>query len=424
MRRRFPGILAGTTLLAGMLTVSAASAPAAHSASPSGGAVQVAASGGLAADVHRVCAWPPKHGQAACMALVRTNTKKGLRSRVAPDVLNQGYVPADLQSAYNLPSATAGAGRTVALVEAYNDPTAESDLAVYRSQFGLPPCTTANGCFKRVYPSGSVPAADEGWSGETALDLDMVSAICPHCHIELIEAASQGSADLSLAEDVAMSDAKYVSNSWGWPESSSADAGFDFGSTQGVAITVSSGDGGYGVNFPASDPYVISVGGTSLLQSTNARGWDEIAWSGAGSGCSQVAQGGKPPWQTDSGCSNRTVADVSAVADPNTGVYTYNTSSPSICSGWCVFGGTSVAAPIIASVYALAGVPANNDPAYSLYAHSDQLNDIQGGTNSFSGCTPDYLCNAGPGYDGPTGLGTPNGVGAFVPTTGPYDYWP
>jgi len=176
----------------------------------------------------------------------------------------------------------------------------------------------------------------------------------------------------------------------------------------GIAITVSSGDGGYGVEFPAASQYVTAVGGTTLTGSLQS-GWNETAWSGAGSGCSAYIP--KPSWQKDSGCANRTVADVAADADPNTGVAVYDSFRYQGYSGWLVFGGTSVASPIIASVYALAGNAASVIDGASPYAHTGSLHDITSGSNG--SCGGSYLCTAGPGYDGPTGNGTPNGTGAF-----------
>jgi subtilase family serine protease len=179
-----------------------------------------------------------------------------------------------------------------------------------------------------------------------------------------------------------------------------------------VVITASSGDSGYGVEYPAASQYVTAVGGTSLSTSSNSRGWTESVWStssteGAGSGCS--AYDAKPTWQTDTGCSDRTVADVSAVADPATGVAVYQTYG---ASGWAVYGGTSVASPLIAAVYADAGTPTVDYPAADLYANTSSLNDVTSG--STTSCSPAYLCTAETGYDGPTGLGTPNGLTAFT----------
>jgi len=360
------------------------------------------------------------------MALARTNVPKGMSpAKVTPSAITSGdgYTPALLQSAYNLTAASAanGGGQTVAVVDAYDDPNAEADLGTYRAQYDLPPCTTANGCFKKVNEYGDetdYPAPNPGWSAEMSLDIDMVSAICPNCHILLVEANSNDDSDVSVAEFTAVGlGARYVSNSYGAPESADDTQLNPFYDYPGVVITAATGDAGYGVEYPAASPYVTAVGGTSLLPAANGRGWAEIAWYAGGSGCSAYEP--KPSWQTDTGCANRTVADVSAVADPNTGVWMYDTASavaaglPS--NGWNIEGGTSVATPIIAAVYALAGTPANDTyPASYPYAHPSDLYDIVAGTNSYSGCSPMYLCTAGHGYDGPTGLGTPDGVAAFA----------
>jgi subtilase family serine protease len=277
---------------------------------------------------------------------------------------------------------------------------------VYRTQFGLPACTTANGCFRKVNQNGgtSYPRADRGWAQEISLDLDMASAICPNCKILLVEASSNSFSNLGAAVNrAATMGASAISNSYGGSESS-GETGYE-ASYDHPGVTVSSGDGGYGVEYPAASQYVTAVGGTSLSTASNTRGWAETVWSGAGSGCSAYIT--KPTWQTDTGCSKRTVADVSAVADPNTGVAVYDTYGGS--SGWLVFGGTSVAAPIIAGVYALAGNSTNNGSIP--YSHSSLLFDITSGSNG--SCGGSYLCTAGTGYDGPTGLGTPNGSGGF-----------
>jgi subtilase family serine protease len=331
-----------------------------------------------------------------------------------------GYGPPDIQSAYALPSGTAGAGQTVAIVDAYDDNKAEADLGTYRSTYGLPACTTANGCFKKVNQSGtqgSYPSNNQSWAVEISLDLDMVSATCPQCHILLVEASSNANANLYAAEDTAARlGATEISNSYGGAESSSDPSTNSHFNHPGVAITVSSGDGGYGVEYPAASPFVTAVGGTTLQRASNTRGWTESAWSGAGSGCS--AYEAKQSWQTDSGCSKRTVADVSAVADPNSGVNVYDGNCSGIdkllgnCfSGWGVVGGTSASSPIIASVYALAGNASSVTYGSFPYAHATSLNDVTSGTNG--SCSGSYLCTSGPGFDGPTGLGTPNGAGAF-----------
>ena len=367
----------------------------------------------------------PKPGQLACFALRRTTKALGsIPANVSPDATVGGFGPSDLDSAYNLPTAN-GSGKTVAIVDAYNDPNAESDLGTYRSQFGLPACTTANGCFRKVNQTGgtSYPANNSGWAGEIALDIEMVSAACPKCHILLVEATSATTANLGTAVNEAVSlGANAVSNSYGGSESSSdPTTGTTYYKHPGVAITVSSGDEGYVTEFPASSPWVTSVGGTALSRASNSRGWSESVWStssseGAGSGCS--AYESKPSFQHDTGCSRRTVADVSAVADPATGVAVYDSYGS---GGWTVFGGTSVASPLVAGVYALASSPGASDfPNSYPYANTGALNDVTTGQTASCGT---YLCKAGTGYDGPTGLGTPNGVAAFGPSsTGTNDF--
>jgi subtilase family serine protease len=360
-------------------------------------------------------------GTLRCFALHQVNPAEPSALRadaVNPALTPSGFGPSDLVSAYNLP-AGGGAGQTVAIVDAYNDPDAESDLATYRTQFGLAACTTANGCFKKVNQTGGTtyPPTDAGWSGEIALDVEMVSAAAPAAHILLVEASSANLDDLGTAVNEAVAlGAKYVSNSYGGPEDST-DLSSDtfYYNHPGVVVTVSSGDAGYGAEYPASSRYVTAVGGTNLSRSATTRGWSESVWGsgnnaqgGAGSGCS--AYDAKPTWQKDTGCTKRTVADVSAVADPNTGVAVYDTFS----GGWNVYGGTSVSSPLIAAVYADAGTPAAGSypSSYPYAAPAGALNDVTSGQNGFCSSTP-YLCEGLVGYDGPTGLGTPNGVAAF-----------
>jgi subtilase family serine protease len=200
--------------------------------------------------------------------------------------------------------------------------------------------------------------------------------------------------------------ANVVSNSYGGSDASDSDYGAYY-NHPGVAVTVSSGDSGYGVEYPASSQYVTAVGGTSLTKSGSSRGWDESAWNGAGSGCSTLNSAISGQAGADTGCTGRAVADVSAVADPATGVAVYDSTAYNGQSGWMVFGGTSVAAPVIGGVYGLAGSGDNNTP----YAHTDALFDVTSGSNG--SCDTSQLCNARAGWDGPTGLGTPNGAGAF-----------
>ncbi|MFJ4784165.1 peptidase S8 [Streptomyces sp. NPDC088794] len=380
------------------------------------------------------CATPQHKGELACDSYrvtggLTAHQKEqakitGITPKAADAATPSGYGPTDLQSAYGLTSAAAsnGAGETIAIVDAYNDPNAEADLATYRSYYGLSACTTANGCFKKVSQTGSttsLPASDTGWAEEISLDLDMASAVCPNCNILQVEATSATMANLGTAVNRAVTlGAKYVSNSYGGSESSS-DTSYDssYFNHAGVAITVSAGDSGYGAEYPAASKYVTSVGGTALAKATSTtRGWSETVWKtssseGTGSGCS--AYDTKPTWQTDTGCTRRTISDVSAVADPATGVSVYD--SYGITAGWYTFGGTSASSPIIAGVYALAGTPSTSSyPASFPYAKAgtSALNDVTSGNNGT--CTTTYLCTAQSGYDGPTGLGTPEGVSAFT----------
>jgi subtilase family serine protease len=242
----------------------------------------------------------------------------------------------------------------------------------------------------------------------------MVSAICPKCNILLVEANSSSLSDLGTAEnEAAKLGATAISNSYGASEFF-FETWFDSSYNHpGIAISVSSGDGGYSVEWPAATRYVTAVGGTTLTPDPNnpknPRGWTETAWSGAGSGCS--AYESRPSWQNFSPlntvCSRRSVADVSAVADPATPVSAYDTFNQ---SGWLLFGGTSVASPIIASMYALAGNAGSVTYGSYPYSHTSSVNDITSGSNGSCGS---LLCTAGPGYDGPTGLGTPAGTGGF-----------
>ncbi|MFC4911503.1 S53 family peptidase [Actinomadura gamaensis] len=362
------------------------------------------------AGTHHSCATVTA-GRAHCHAIVRNDVAVADRTLKAAAAAPSGLSPANLQSAYKLPSSTAGSGQTVAIVDAYDDPTAEADLNVYRKQYGLSACTTANGCFKKVDQNGgtSYPSKDGGWAQEISLDLDMVSAACPNCKIVLVEAKTPSFANLGAAENTAAKLAHVVSNSYGGSDASDSSYG-SYYNHPGVAITVSSGDNGYGVEYPASSHYVTAVGGTSLRSSSNARGWTESAWSGAGSGCSSYNTALSGQASAGTGCSRRAVADVSAVADPATGVAVYDSTAYQGQSGWMVFGGTSASAPLIAAVYALAGNASSVDNNYP-YNHKTSLFDVTSGSNG--SCSPSQLCTARTGWDGPTGLGTPNGTGAF-----------
>lgn len=343
---------------------------------------------------------------ARCHARVVT-TKDGiiLVSTTTPS----GYGPGDLRDAYKI--TTNGVKTTiVAAVTAYGYTNAEADLAVYRAHYGWPACTTANGCFKKLNQSGAqgpYPAQNLGWAQEAALDLDMASAMCPACQIWLVEANSATSANLAASVDTAASlGAHAISNSYGSTDNASTKALESHYNHPGIAITASADDDSFGSpEFPAASPHVTAVGGTHLVRNVSARGWAETAI--AAGGCTTYK---KPAWQTDTGCTKRTDVDVAAVADPNTGVAVYGPVTGTT-SGWMEFGGTSVSAPIIAGVYGVNGgtVTYGSNP----YAHPTALFDITSGGGA--ACTPAYICTAGPGYDGPTGMGTPDGATAFGP---------
>jgi hypothetical protein len=349
------------------------------------------------------------HARSRCFAIRVDHVRKG---RVRHESSPVGYGPSALQSAYSLPSSTDGSGQTVAVIDGYDDPSAAHDLAVYRAQFGLPACTTASGCFRKVDQTGGhdYPAADGGWSEEISLDLDMVSAVCPNCHLLLVEATTTSMANLGAAVDTAVRlGANAVSNSYGGPDASDHDYGRYY-HHKGVAITASAGDSGYGVSYPASSKWVTAVGGTTLTRSSSARGFTESAWADSGSGCSSE---NTTTWQDASttGCAGRAVADVSAVADPVTGVAVYDSYAYQGTSGWLEFGGTSASSPIIAAVYALAGNTADVKSGAYLWANHSGLRDITRGSNGT--CDTKQWCNARSGWDGPTGWGTPDGLTAF-----------
>ncbi len=377
-----------------------------------------------------VCSAPVQPGQATCLAQRRTDSSATQESPtrsggVSPTTATTSattlgdagaYSPAFLQSAYNAPSSSNGVGQTVAIVDAYDDPNAASDLSSYRTFFGESACTTASGCLRKVNETGGtkLPASSSSWSQEISLDLDMVSAICPNCHILLVEANSSNFSDLGTAVNEAVKlGANVVSNSYGGPEfSSEGTVNAEYYSHPGVAITVAAGDSGYGAEYPASSNTVTAVGGTTLQQATDtgSRSAVETVWNGSGSGCSSYES--KPAWQSDAGCSNRMVNDVSAVGDPNTGVWVYDSFGATSSGDWGVFGGTSVATPIVGSMYALADNAPSATAMNSLpYVAQTALNDVTSGSNG--SCPSAYFCNGELGYDGPSGFGTPNGVAAF-----------
>ena len=359
-----------------------------------------------------VCPRGNPAGTARCFAHQVTDARGNpLNGKANPAATPSGYGPTELRAAYGLTGVTGSGTPTVAIVDAYGYPNAEADLAVYRAQYGLPPCTTASGCLRIFNQSGGSkpPRTDTSWDQEQALDLDMVSAACPNCHILLVQASSASFSNLWTAVDYAKTQGvKAISNSYGNTDSSSYAAYDSHYSGNNIAITVSTGDYGYGAQWPATAPGAVAVGGTSLRAGGGTRGWTETVWDGAGSGCGLGHS--KPTWQngvTDA-CAGRMEADVSAVADPNTGVAVYGPLSRT-ASGWGVWGGTSASAPFIGALFALRNGSIN--AASSIYSHTSNLIDVTSGSNG--SCPVSYYCNAQSGYDGPTGLGTPNGIGAF-----------
>lgn len=387
--------LASASALTGALTPSASAA---------GSGVQQAHS----------CSQKAVKGYATCFAVKLENSKgaavNATGRSITPKAIS-GKTPSNIQSAYKVTGLKSG-GRTVAIVDAYGYPNAERDLGVYRSQFGLPACTRANGCLTIESQTGSttsLPTTDVGWDQEQALDLDAVSATCPDCKILLVQSKSASNVNLGTAVNTAAKKAGVVaiSNSYGGGDSSDSSYGTYY-NHPGIAVTASTGDDGYqGASYPASSHYVTAVGGTSLNTSTNTRGWTESAWSGAGSGCTTLNTAPSGQNSAVTHCSGRAMADVSAVADPNTGLAVYAPTS-STSSSWAQYGGTSLSSPIVASVYALSGNTAgyaNTIP----YAHTSGLFDVTSGSNG----TCSYFCSAKSGWDGPTGLGTPNGTSAF-----------
>ena len=341
----------------------------------------------------RACGDVPA-GQARCDALI-------LNKKIGPNVA--GWGPVDFQTRYNLPSSSKGTGQIVAIVDAYDNPNAASDLSTYRTEFGL---GTAN--FTKYNQDGQTsnyPTGNHNWGLEEDLDIEMVSAVCPNCTIYLVEANSNNTSDLETAEAEAVTlGAHIVSNSWGCPGSNGCldDSYFD---TSGVVYLASAGDDKYGTQAPAALASVVAVGGTQLSKSGST--YSETTWPDTGSGCATGIT--KPSWQHDSGCTYRTMNDISAVAWDAAEYDSYG------YGGWITVGGTSVASPMMGGVFGLAGNASKQDAAKNFWTlkkkkYKKELHDITTGSNGDCG---NYLCEAGPGYDGPTGWGTPNGIKAF-----------
>lgn len=361
-------------------------------------------------------------GHARCFVIYRPEHAP-VRGRwagpAAPASKPSGLGAVALEQAYRLP-VTRRTGQTVAVSIAYHTPHLAQYLARYRAIYHLPACTTATGCLRIVNQQGKadpLPASGvrSGWALEATLDVSMISAACPHCHILVVEGNSNSFADLAATDDTAARlGAQVISNSYGGRENGFALAYASAYHHPGHVTVVASGDFGYtAAQFPADLSTVTAVGGTLLTRASHTRrGWAETTWAVqgglSGSGCSAYVA--KPAWQHDPHCKGRTVTDVSAVA---WNVPVYNKDY----GGWVTVGGTSAAAPLVAGIYALAGNAATILPGYE-YAHRHDLFDVTRGTNSgfvtsWQACGDDYLCVAKKGYDAPTGLGTPDGTGAF-----------
>jgi subtilase family serine protease len=357
--------------------------------------------------VQPVLADPPPDGEARPPIHVRGNSTSG----------PTGLSPAQIRHFYGFDQiSNQGAGQTIGIVDAYDDPNIESDLGKFNGQFGLPACTTANGCFKKIYASGSKPKTDAGWALEISLDVEWSHAIAPAAKIVLVEAASSSFANLIQAVDMAVANgASVVSMSFGGSEFSSQttyDAHFNVG---GVTFTASSGDSGSGVEYPAASPYVVGVGGTTIQTADSSGTYkSETAWSGSGGGESTVEA--EPLYQSSFGIASnnkRGVPDVAYDADPNTGFSVYDSVRYQGQAGWFQVGGTSAGAPqwaallaIVNSMRAAAGKGTLNGAQYAFYnasTYSTNFHDITSGSNGTCGS----LCNAGPGYDFVTGLGSP-----------------
>ncbi len=379
--------------------------------------------------VENACA-TPRPGKARCLAkgrVDRVTRQAGLAASAATDRLvgargtgalataatrPPGYGADQLRKAYGLPAT--GSTATVAVLIAGDVPHAEADLAVYRATYKLPPCRSSTGCFRKVNQQGRaapLPAGDPGWALEGSMDVQMVSAACPTCRILLVTADDPTLENLAAATETARRlGATVASHSYGADESGYAlTVKRPYRSDRMISV-VSSGDWGFTTaSFPAALPDVIAVGGTSLRRSTNARGWSERVWEFAGSGCS--AWFPKPAGQKDTHCAMRTVSDISAVADPQTGVAVYDTWENPFGPDWVVLGGTSTSAPLVAGMVGAARA-GRTVRTSALYGRTAFVNDVVGGTNGF--CGGDYLCRGVKGYDAPSGIGTPRGLRVFT----------
>jgi len=365
-----------------------------------GGAVAAFGSNGHHA--HAVCTDLLK-GDAHCHSFVATDAQGNPLAGGAPT----GLSPATIKSVYGFStSQNAGAGKTIAIVDAYNDPTAESDLSVFSSQYGLPVCTTANGCFKKVNQNGgskAAPKTNSGWALEISLDVQWAHAIAPGAHILLVEASSNSFTNLLAAEDYARTHAQYVSNSWGGSEFN-GEASYDSHFSQpGVSFFVSAGDAGLPAEYPSASPNVISVGGTTL-NFTGGTFTSETGWSSGGGGCSSYENASSEQASfagyAQAGCGGkRATPDVALDADPASGVSVYDTTTYQGRSGWFQVGGTSASSPMWAGRAADSGAVVNS--AY-VYGNSITYRDITSGNNGASCLVGFDLCSGRGSWTGST----------------------
>jgi hypothetical protein len=381
---------------------------------------------------HPVCPATTNPREYRCFAWVRTDLHPSLTQIAAGSKgipTGIGFTATDIQTAYHLNPAL-GSGQTVYIIDAYGYKAAAKDLAVYRAAAGLPACGKSGSCFQILNQDGKakpLPSAQNvGWDGEQGLDMDAVSAACPQCKIVLIQTNDNTTLGTGIASALGLG-AKIISMSFGQPEIAPADVGLPM---SGVALVASAGDNGGGPlsgggpQTPCTYAAVVCVGGTALTLTGSAR--SEVTWNdeavslcsgpcgATGSACSTIVS--QPSFEKGADCKMRAAADVSAVASPLTPFAIYSTPE---CGGWCGFGGTSLAAPLIAGVFGLAGNASTRHAATELWKSHSHLNDVTSGTNVYKRVTGkcaskvNQVCVAGKGYDGPTGWGTPNGSTDF-----------
>lgn len=449
------GIVQALPILAVIILSACSGHSSAGSLIPQGSYVQQAGDGDipfLTADpVRQLCPAPGTPERMQCFASMRTDVTPRLAfesqiqsdAESCPFTPNSGYCPIDLQTAYAIPSLTRGKGKAVAIVDAYGYHHAAGDLAIYRKKMGLKPCTTGTKCLRIVNQDGhssplpqEPPGSQQGWLGEQSLDLDMVSAMCPNCKIVLVQTKDNYTNNLYAGVKTAGTlGPKYIGVSWGGGPEGSDNPTFH---QPGIVISAAAGDNGGGGRYgggpiqPCTYTYVVCVGGTHLVRdSHNTRGWHETVWNdwtlnqcggpcgATGSACSKKIA--KPTWQNDQGCHMRSAADTSATASLRAPVIVYNSEigcTPPQC--FWDFGGTSASTQIIAGIYAVAGnAAAQHGGEYFWQHHRGHVYDVLTGNNLDQNLgvtcasTVKYICTARLGFDGPTGWGTPHGIGAF-----------